>query len=259
MPSLREVASSATDPTAPIEKRSTWSTANSLMVARLFPETPMPPSCINGCLVQLETAYRCRSGSRRYRPQSIDTIRRWIQAGAPDWTPIATPLRRFVPPSEVLKAIDAHVKTISPFERPFARYFTMTHLYNAGVPSDIIGEYRKALVKLVNSLSWGLDIVNPQPIDPQQTIFYIDLRHYEWDRNAGWTEVEEAYPYHIEFNSPAQTALRNQLSRLQTTLSTTVPSVNADWFIASAASPPHSTMPFFHYPRQTLSWKIALR
>ncbi len=171
-------------------------------------------------------------------PQSIDTIRRWIQAGAPDWTPIATPLRRFVPPSEVLKAIDAHVKTISPFERPFARYFTMTHLYNAGVPSDILGEYRKALAKLVNSLSWGLDIVNPQPIDPQQTIFYIDLRHYEWDRNAGWTEVEEAYPYHIELNSPAQTALRNQLSRLQTTLSTSVPSVNADWFIATAASPP---------------------
>ena len=177
-------------------------------------------------------------GQPQLSAAAIDTIRRWIQAGAPDWTPIATPLRRFVPPSEVLKAIDAHVKTISPFERPFARYFTMTHLYNAGVPSDILGEYRKALAKLVNSLSWGLDIVNPQPIDPQQTIFYIDLRHYEWDRNAGWTEVEEAYPYHIKFNAPAQTALRNQLSRLQTTLSTAVPSVNADWFIATAASPP---------------------
>ena len=177
-------------------------------------------------------------GQPQLSAAAIDTIRRWILAGAPDWTLTAVPLRRFVPPSEVLKAIDAHVKTISPFDRPFARYFTMTHLYNAGVPSDILGEYRKALAKLVNSLSWGLDIVNPQPIDPQQTIFYIDLRHYEWDRNAGWTEVEEAYPYHIEFNSPTQTALRNQLSRLQTALSTAVPSVNADWFIATAASPP---------------------
>ena len=177
-------------------------------------------------------------GQPQLSTAAIDTIRRWILAGAPDWTPTAAPLRRFVSPIEVLKAIDAHVKTISPFDRPYARYFTMTHLYNAGVPSDILGEYRKALAKLVNSLSWGLDIVNPQPIDPQQTIFYIDLRHYEWDRNAGWTEVEEAYPYHIEFNSRAQTALRNQLSRLQTALSTAVPSVNADWFIASAASPP---------------------
>ena len=114
----------------------------------------------------------------------------------------------------------------------------MTHLYNAGAPSDILGEYRKALAKLVNSLSWGLAIVNPQSIDPQQTIFYIDLRHYEWDRNAGWAAIEQVYPYHIEFNSPAQTALRNQLSRLQTTLSTVVPSVNADWFIATAANPP---------------------
>ncbi len=177
-------------------------------------------------------------GQPQLSTAAIDTIRRWIQIGAPDWTSTTAPLRRFVPPSEVLKAIDAHVNTISPFDRPFARYFTMTHLYNAGAPSDILDEYRKALAKLVNSLSWGLAIVNPQPIDPQQTIFYIDLRHYEWDRNAGWAAIEQVYPYHIEFNSPTQTALRNQLSRLQTTLSTVVPSVNADWFIATAASPP---------------------
>ena len=170
--------------------------------------------------------------------QSIDTIRRWIVAGAPDWAAAPITTRRFIPPSEVLKAIDSHVKTISPFDRPYARYFTMTHLYNAGVTADILDEYRKALAKLVNSLSWGLDIVNPQPIDPQQTIFYIDLRHYEWDRNAGWTQIEEAYPYHTEFNALAQRALKNQLSQLQTTLTTAVPSVNIDWFIATAAAAP---------------------
>ena len=204
----------------------------------VIPGNPNASELYKRLLGDTEGGVQMPFGQPQLSAAAIDTIRRWIQAGAPDWTRIATPLRRFVPPSEVLKAIDAHVKTISPFERPFARYFTMTHLYNAGVPSDILAEYRKALAKLVNSLSWGLDIVNPQPIDPQQTIFYIDLRHYEWDRNASWTEVEEAYPYHIKFNAPAQTALRNQLSRLQTTLSTAVPSVNADWFIATAASPP---------------------
>ncbi len=177
-------------------------------------------------------------GQPQLPAQSIDTVRRWILAGAPDWTSTAAPFRRFISPSDVLKAIDTHVKTVSPFDRPFARYFTITHLYNAGVSSDILSGYRQALAKLVNSLSWGLNIVNPQLIGPQQTIFYIDLRHYEWDRNAGWTAIEEAYPYHVEFNSPTQTALRNQLSRLQTVLSTAVPSVNADWFIATAASPP---------------------
>ena len=41
------------------------------------------------------------------------------------------------------------------FDRTFARYFTMTHLYNAGESVGILQEYRKALYKLVNSLSWG--------------------------------------------------------------------------------------------------------
>ena len=169
---------------------------------------------------------------------SIDTIRRWILAGAPDWATTPTTDSRFISSGEMLDSIETHLMSLEPFDRAFARYFTLTHLYNAGETAEILREYCKALSKLVNSLSWGLDIVNPQPIDPQQTIYYIDLRHYEWDRNAGWTEVEEAYPYHIKFNAPAQTALRNQLSRLQTTLSTAVPSVNADWFIATAASPP---------------------
>ena len=203
----------------------------------VVPGNPNASELYKRLLGNTERGVQMPFGQPQLPAQSIDTIRRWISRRTRLGTPITTP-PTFIPPSEVLKAIDAHVKTISPFERPFARYFTMTHLYNAGVPSDILGEYRKALAKLVNSLSWGLDIVNPQPIDPQQTIFYIDLRHYEWDRNAGWTEVEEAYPYHIKFNAPAQTALRNQLSRLQTTLSTAVPSVNADWFIATAASPP---------------------
>ena len=92
--------------------------------------------------------------------------------------------------------------SLAPFDRAFARYFTMTHLYNAGESAQILQEYRKALYKLVNSLSWGVTVTNPQPIDPQGTIFYIDLRHYEWDRNDGWTKIEAEYPYHIPFDAP---------------------------------------------------------
>ena len=43
------------------------------------------------------------------------------------------------------------------------------------------------------------------PIDSQATIFYIDLRHYEWDRIDAWTKIEDEYPYHISFDAPAQT------------------------------------------------------
>ena len=171
-------------------------------------------------------------------PQSIDTVRRWILSGAPDWTATTTPLRRFITPREVLTTIETHLNSLSSFDRSFARYFTMTHLYNAGETEEILAEYRKALNKMVNSLSWGSGITNPQPIDPQATIFYIDLRHYEWDRNDGWTKIEEAYPYHISFDAPAQNALREQIGRLQTQTKTGVPSIHIDWFIANASTPP---------------------
>ena len=130
-------------------------------------------------------------------PQSIEAIRRWIVAGAPDWATIPTTNSRFISPGEILDTIHTHLMSLEPFDRAYARYFTLAHLYNAGETSQILGEYRKALYKLVNSLSWGLDVINPIPIDPQATIFYIDLRHYEWDVNDAWTKIEEEYPYHI--------------------------------------------------------------
>ena len=171
-------------------------------------------------------------------PQSIEAIRRWIVAGAPDWATIPTTNSRFISPGEILKSIETHLNTLSAFDRAFARYFTLAHLYNAGEPTGILQEYRKALYKLVNSLSWGVTVINPTPIDSQATIFYIDLRHYEWDVNDAWTKIEEEYPFHISFDAPAQLGLRNQLGRLQTQMKTDVPSVHIDWFLATASTPP---------------------
>ena len=170
--------------------------------------------------------------------QSINTIRNWILAGAPDWAAPVTTSVRFISPTEVLTTIETHLTSLPSFDRAFARYFTLTHLYNAGESAGILQEYRKALYKLVNSLSWGSTVVNPQAIDPQGTIFYIDLRHYEWDRNDGWTQIEAAYPYHISFNAPTAAALREQLTRLQTEMKCDIPSVHVDWFIATASLPP---------------------
>ena len=170
--------------------------------------------------------------------QSINTIRNWILAGAPDWATVATTDGDFISPGEVLNTIETHLMSLAPFDRAYARYFTMTHLYNAGESVGILQEYRKALYKLVNSLSWGLEVTNPQPIDPQGTIFYIDLRHYEWDVNDGWTTIEAEYPYHIPFDAPTQTALKTQLTRLQGEMNADIPSVHVDWFVAQASLPP---------------------
>ena len=204
----------------------------------VVPGNPNASELYKRLLGPTENGVQMPFGLPQLPPQSIDTVRRWILAGAPDWTITPTTLRRFITPREILTSIESHLNSLSSFDRSFARYFTMTHLYNAGETPEIRAEYRTALYKLVNSLSWGSGIINPQPIDPQATIFYIDLRHYEWDVNDSWTKIEDAYPYHISFDAPEHLALRNQLGRLQTQMKTDVPSVQVDWFIANASTPP---------------------
>ena len=189
-------------------------------------------------LLTTDTAKRMPLQQPPLSTQAIDTIRNWILAGAPDWATVATTDGDFISPAEILNTIETHLMSLSSFDRAFARYFTMTHLYNAGETSVILQEYRKALFKLVNSLSWGVEVINPKPIDPQGTIFYIDLRHYEWDRNDGWTQIEAAYPYHIGFEAPTQSTLRAQLTRLQGETTSDIPSVHVDWFLATASTPP---------------------
>ncbi len=189
-------------------------------------------------LITTDLAKRMPQNQPQLPAQSINTIRNWILAGAPDWTVTPTPSGDFISHSEVLNDIEDHLMSLPSFDRTFARYFTMTHLYNAGESVGILQEYRKGLFKLVNSLSWGVTVTNPQPIDTQGTIFYIDLRHYEWDVNDGWGQIEAAYPYHISFDTPTQTALKEQLGRLQTETNSTTPSIHVDWFIATASSPP---------------------
>ena len=189
-------------------------------------------------LVTTDAAKQMPLGQPQLSTQAIDTIRNWILAGAPDWTRVATTDGDFISPSKVLNTIETHLMSLAPFDRAYARYFTMTHLYNAGEFVGILQEYYTGLNKLVNSLSWGASIINPQPIDRQQTIFYIDLRHYEWDVNDGWGLIEAEYPYHIAFDAPEQSALKTQLGRLQTEMKCDIPSIHVDWFIAKASLPP---------------------
>ena len=169
-------------------------------------------------------------------PQAILTIGNWIQAGAPSWD--VQHDVNFITTDAMLTAIENHLNALDPFDRPFVRYFTTTHLYNAGESPETLGAYHVALSKLVNSLSWGSDIINPHPIDAAETIFYIDLRNYEWDIRDAWTQIEEIYPYTIEFNVATHVGLHEKLTNLRQEMACEVPFVHADWFLATASLPP---------------------
>ena len=170
-------------------------------------------------------------GREYLTPTEIDTVRRWIAAGAPNWE-VAITQRDFITPDAMLTAIARHVRSLKQFDRPSARYFTITHLYNAGETDEALDAYRRALSKLINSLSWGAEIIKPQPIDAAQTLFYIDLRHYDWDVTEAWPNMEAVYPYAFDYgNSTTYTTLQQETA-------SEVPFINVDWFLATASLPP---------------------
>ena len=179
-----------------------------------------------------DTGSQMPLGQEPLDAEAIATIRQWIAAGAPDWEAISKPERRFITTEAMLKAIHTHVTSLTAFDRSFARYFTLTHLYNAGASDDNLRAYRNALSKLVNSLSWGSEVIKPKPIDREETIFYIDLRHYEWDiKSDKWYKIEQAYPYGVQLKSSTYTTLCQETD-------CELPFVRADWFIATASLPP---------------------
>ena len=189
-------------------------------------------------LIETAVEKRMPLGQPPLTQEAIATIRQWIQAGATDWDAFPKPDSSFVTPDEMLDTIDNHVQSLAPFDRAFARYFTLTHLYNAGESPEARHAYQRALSKLVNSLSWGREVINPQPIDPEETIFHIDLRDYEWEIGINrWTQIEQEYPYNIEFESSTQTHLREKLANLRQEMNCEAPFVHVDWFLATASLP----------------------
>ena len=122
-------------------------------------------------LIETAVERRMPLGQPPLAPEAIETIRQWIQAGAPDWNAFPRSDTNFITPNEMLQTIENHVQSLDAFDRSFARYFTLTHLYNAGETIETLRAYRRALSKLVNSLSWGIDVINPEAYRPARHNF----------------------------------------------------------------------------------------
>ncbi len=161
--------------------------------------------------------------------EEIAVIQRWIEAGAPDFNAAPAP-RTMITNAALLETIRADLEKASERERPFLRYFTITHLHNAGWSKDELESYRMALSKLVNSLSWGRRVVKPVAIDPSETILRIDLRDYKWSDKV-WERILGANPYGVDFQSPDSRYCSEATG-------CALPYVRADWFVAAASRPP---------------------
>jgi tetratricopeptide (TPR) repeat protein len=159
----------------------------------------------------------------------IALIKQWINAGAPDFQP-PPGQRGFIAPADVARFIHDDLRRLGERDRRFARYFTLTHLANAGLAADEIQSYRHGLSKLVNSLSWGPRIVVPRPVDPGRTVLRIDLRDYQWNENT-WEAILAVNPYGVLADTgPARSCAEATRCRLA--------HVRGDWFVAAASRPP---------------------
>lgn len=163
------------------------------------------------------------------RPSAAELaiLKKWIDAGAPAGEVAA---RAAIPQSDVYAAILADLETMDKRARRFQRYFTLTHLYNAGLADEELQTYRNALAKLVNSLSWGSKIVNPVAVDANRTILRIDLRWYVWDATI-WNRILQEYPYGVLDDSVSARAVSVGTLAKQ-------PLIRGDWFVATASRAP---------------------
>ncbi|HEY7423356.1 MAG TPA: protein kinase [Gemmataceae bacterium] len=158
--------------------------------------------------------------TKRPNEADIALLRRWIEAGAPDFNPPSSEKRDFLAHADVIRSIRADLEKRPERDRPYLRYFTLTHLHNAGLSEDELQSYRNGVAKLLNSLSWRRDILVPVAVDSVKTILRIDLRDYLWTEEQ-WDALLAEYPY-----GPKGGAARR------------LPMVRGDWFVTTAARPP---------------------
>ncbi len=204
----------------------------SRILSRMRGET-MPPSDCAEC--------------PRPSESEIQTLEMWVDCLASgevdaDDNPGADPDREFITREEMhaFMVEDLLSSEVSGLDRPYIRYVSLVHLYNAGISLDSLETYRFGLSKLLNSLSWAPDIANPVPVDPNRVVLRIDIRDYAWqtghakrgdDPVDGWEHLLKAYPYALSFDDAYfNTLVAETQSRF--------PYLGADWIVGAAAVPP---------------------
>lgn len=164
----------------------------------------------------------------RLATEDIAAIESWIRAGSPVIP--AQQSRPFITNEQLVESIHSDLRQQGERSRRFMRYFTLSHLYNAGVSEDELQTYRNAFAKLINSLSWNTSLVTPRPIDAAQTVFGVDIRELHWNGEM-WNAIEQANPYFLRLETPAALACFEETQ-------TGMPYVRVDWFVFAASKPP---------------------
>ena len=125
MPSLKETVSFATGNMVPHTEELVIQSSQALInTGTVIPGNP-DDSEFYQRLIETAVERRMPLGQPPLAPEAIETIRQWIQAGAPDWNAFPRSDTNFITPNEMLQAIENHVQSLDAFDRAYARYFTL--------------------------------------------------------------------------------------------------------------------------------------
>ncbi len=177
-------------------------------------------------------------GAPRPGQKDIDTLKTWIDCGA-RLDEMGSSPRAEISMASRIALMQADVEQRNFEARQNTRYLVLTHLFNAGLDEATLDSYREGLSFALNSLSSNPEIVRPEPIDADRTVYRIDLRDYGWNRST-WSIIEQGYPYGISFSrsSSAFGYDSGDAFELRSATETGIPYVYADWFLGQATRPP---------------------
>jgi mono/diheme cytochrome c family protein len=164
----------------------------------------------------------------------------WIRCGAPDFeapAPVA-PGRTFQSVDTILGKIEADLRRITnPAERERMRYVVLSNEWNRATADARLQYLREAVSLLINSLSRGINVVPPESIDDESTIYRIDLDDYAW-RARTWDDATEDYPYAYEVDEDSFEYPFDERAQdfIQEATGTDIPYVYADWIVFTASA-----------------------
>jgi serine/threonine-protein kinase len=202
-------------------------------------------------------------GRPRLSQQDIDTVRLWISKGAvnfPDDAAVPAEPKRdkafkdVVGVDYVLKKIRAYIGTVRAQDRRYLRFFSFNHILTSGATPDELELQRQALAKAINHLSGETEIVQPQPIEPTNTVFVVDIRKLGWHaqpftRMKGQQKLGTSscnlydlvlleYPYAIAYEDSETYERLCEEFLVPAGQIRPIPYVRADWFVCTATLPP---------------------
>jgi serine/threonine-protein kinase len=136
----------------------------------------------------------------------------------------------FITLEQMLTWMRDDIRDLDPDDRAFIRYLVITDIYNTGLCGDALDLDRYAMWKALNSLSKEVDLVTPTAIDPEQTIYRIDLRDYGWTA-ALWESIVAQSPYSVAYDF-------DEARDLSADTQCDVPFLLSNNFVVDAVQPP---------------------